>query len=74
LEAQIKVCMVAMANNDRSIQVSTDQKRNALRPPTFRGAKSAREIDNFLWGLETYFKAIGIEKDAEKASNATFSL
>ena len=30
----------------------------------FYGARCTREIDNFLWGLETYSMAMGIEDDA----------
>jgi len=73
LEAQLKVCMAAVANG-RSVQVPTAPKGNAPRPPAFHGARNAREIDNFLWGLEAYFGAMGIEDDAQKLSNAAFSL
>jgi len=73
LEAQIKVCIAAMANG-RVVQVSTAPQGNAPRPPAFHGARSAREIDNFLWGLEAYFGAVGIEDDAKKVSNAALSL
>ncbi|KAF2282498.1 hypothetical protein GH714_044021 [Hevea brasiliensis] len=30
------------------------------------GARNAKEIDNFLWSLEQYFRAIGITDDAKK--------
>jgi len=30
------------------------------------------EIDNFLWGLEAYVGAMGIEDDAQKVSNVAF--
>jgi len=73
LEAQIKVCMAAVANGG-VIQVSTAPMGNAPTPPAFHGVRSAREIDNFLWGLKAYFRAMGIEDDAQKMSNATFSL
>ena len=42
--------------------------------PAFHRAGSAREIDNFLLGLEAYFRAIGIGDDTQKVCNVTFSL
>ena len=65
--------MAAMANGG-VVQVSTAPQGNAPRPPAFHGARSAREIDNFLWGLEAYFGVVGIEDDAKKVSNAALSL
>jgi len=40
--------------------VSPNSKENALHTPTYNGARNAREIDNFFWGLEAYFGATGI--------------
>jgi len=65
--------MAAVANG-WSVQVSTPLKGIATRPPAFHGAKSIREIGNFLWGLEAYFGAMDIEDDAQKVSNAAFFL
>jgi len=41
-------------------------KGNALRPPTYNEVRSARDIDNFFWGLEAYFEAAGIDDEAKK--------
>ena len=40
----------------------------------YNGARNAREIEKFLWALEAYFGAMGIEDDAQKVSNASLSL
>ncbi|MFQ6640823.1 hypothetical protein Gotur_015730, partial [Gossypium turneri] len=32
----------------------------------FKGARSASEVDNFLWAMEQYFRAINIEDDVTK--------
>jgi len=68
--------MVAVANmgNGGLVQVSTIPKGNVLRLPTYNGARNAKEIKNFLWGLEAYFVAVDIEDKAQKVSNASFSL
>ncbi|EOY14308.1 Uncharacterized protein TCM_033671 [Theobroma cacao] len=33
-------------------------------PKEFQGERKAKEVDNFLWCLEQYFKAMSITKDA----------
>jgi len=50
LEAQLRVCMVVVANmsNSGSGQVSTAPKGDALQPPIYSGARNAKEIDNFF--------------------------
>lgn len=73
LEAQLKVCMVTVTNGVL-VHVPTPPKGNALRPPAFHRARNARNINNFLWGLEAYLGAMGIEIDAQNVSNTTFSL
>jgi len=66
LEAQLRVCMAAVANisNGGSGQISTALKGNALQPPIYNGARNAREIENFFWELEAYFGAVGILDEA----------
>ena len=73
LEAQVKVCMAAVANSG-TVQVPTTPKGKAPRPSFFYGARNVREIDNFLCELEAYFAAMGIKDDVEKVSNTTFSI
>ena len=34
----------------------------------FKGTRSAKEVDNFFWGMERYFKASNITVDATKVS------
>ena len=62
LEAQLKVCMTAVASMGASVssQVSTTPKGNALPTPTYNGVRNAREIDNFFWKFEAYFGVTGI--------------
>ena len=73
LKAQVKLCMTVVANG-RTVQVAPASKVNAPNPPTYSGARCAREIDNFLWGLEAYFGAIGIVEEVQKVSNASLFL
>jgi len=66
--------VVANVGNGGSIQVSTTPKRNELRPPTYNGARSARKINNFIWGLEAFFEAGGIKDETQKVNNVGFTL
>ena len=54
------MAMMAKLSNGGSGQASTSPKSSALQTPTYGGARNAREIDNFFWGLEAYFGATGI--------------
>ncbi|GMJ01033.1 hypothetical protein HRI_003772500 [Hibiscus trionum] len=44
------------------------------KPKHFEGTRSAQQVENFLWGLEQYFKASCIIEDADKVSTASIYL
>ena len=44
------------------------------KPHTFSGRRDAKEIDNFLWHMEHYFKAIVLTDEATKVHVATIYL
>ena len=66
LENQLQVCvaMIAKLSNGGLGEVSTTPNGNALQRPTYNGARNAREIDNFFWGVEAYFGVVGITDEA----------
>ncbi|MBA0671607.1 hypothetical protein Goklo_029051, partial [Gossypium klotzschianum] len=46
-------------------------KQQAMDMPklkAFKGARSASEVDNFLWAMEQYFRAMSIEGDTTKVN------
>ena len=43
-------------------------------PKSYCGARNAKEIDNFIWSLEQYFKAIGVADHAKKIECASLYL
>ncbi|GMI86927.1 hypothetical protein HRI_002362000 [Hibiscus trionum] len=45
-----------------------------LKPKKFKGTRFAQDVENFLWGMDQYFKAICIEEDAKKVSITSFYL
>ncbi|KAF2299384.1 hypothetical protein GH714_031787 [Hevea brasiliensis] len=44
------------------------------KPSVFKGVRNAREIDNFLWALDQFFRALGVEEDSRKVDNAPLFL
>ncbi|KAK8586266.1 hypothetical protein V6N13_082079 [Hibiscus sabdariffa] len=46
-------------------------KTDVSKPKEFNRRRSAQEVENFMWGLEKYFKGMGIEDDVEKVNTAT---
>jgi len=68
------MAMMAKLSNDESGQISNSPEGSVLQTPTYGGARNAREIDNFVWGLEAYFEVTGITDEGQKVSHAFFSL
>ena len=44
------------------------------KPPTFSGKRDAKELDNFLWHMESYFEVIALTDEAIKVRTATLYL
>ena len=44
------------------------------KPHTFSGQWDAKELDNYLWHIERYFEAIGLNDEATKVRTATLYL
>ncbi|KAI5673638.1 hypothetical protein M9H77_14002 [Catharanthus roseus] len=44
------------------------------KPKSFAGTRNAREVDNFLWGLEQYFDTVGIIEEGAKIKSAALYL
>ena len=60
LKEELRACR--MANGGIPTFLPTP-KWEVPKPKTFGGSRDVREIDNFLWGLEQYFDAMGILDD-----------
>ncbi|KAK8292002.1 hypothetical protein V6Z12_D06G094000 [Gossypium hirsutum] len=44
------------------------------KPKEFKGTRSVRDVDNFLWGIKQYFSAKGITEDVTKVTIAAMYL
>ncbi|KAK5785550.1 hypothetical protein PVK06_040146 [Gossypium arboreum] len=70
LKGELRICKAALGSG---MLASGPKQRHVdvPKPEKFKGIRSAREVDNFLWELEQYFRAIGIEDDATKVNTAS---
>ena len=55
LETEIALLKRAMRGLPREGEVATKVK--VPEPKSFNGARSAKDLENFLWDMEQYFKA-----------------
>ncbi|KAL9249783.1 hypothetical protein AKJ16_DCAP04423 [Drosera capensis] len=77
LMAEMTLVKIAVAQDkgaSSSNPIITPSRVDVPRPKAYYGARNAKEIDNFLWSLEQYFKASGITGDAHKIDHATLYL
>ena len=73
LEMELNLCKVVITSGG-AVQVTTMHKVDAPKLKAYGGARSAREIDDFLWNLERYFDAVGIVDEATKVKSVSLYL
>ncbi|KAK8299136.1 hypothetical protein V6Z12_D05G303000 [Gossypium hirsutum] len=69
LKGELKIFKAAIRNG----MLASKPKPQAMdvpKPKAFKGARSASEVDNFLWAMEQYFRAMNIEDDVTKVNTA----
>ncbi|KAL5801650.1 hypothetical protein ACOSQ3_033282 [Xanthoceras sorbifolium] len=49
-------------------------KKEVPKPKAFDGKRDAKEVDNFIWHMDRYFKAVRITDDQEQIRTATLYL
>ncbi|KAF2308984.1 hypothetical protein GH714_040396 [Hevea brasiliensis] len=73
--AMLKRVMNQGSGADPSVSHAAHAARmDVPKPSAFKGSRSAKEIDNFLWTLDQYFRALGVDDDARKIDNAPLYL
>ncbi|KAF2291637.1 hypothetical protein GH714_027758 [Hevea brasiliensis] len=79
-EVEQQVSLVAMAVARGGVATTSGaslvipSRVEVPKPSVYGGARNAKEIDNFLWSLEQYFRALGIMDDAKKVDHAPLYL
>ncbi|MBA0756334.1 hypothetical protein Gogos_005457 [Gossypium gossypioides] len=65
LKGELKIFKAAIGNG----MLASKPMKQAIdvpKPKAFKEARSASEVDNFLWSMEQYFRAMSIGDDATK--------
>ncbi|KAK5802548.1 hypothetical protein PVK06_030150 [Gossypium arboreum] len=73
LKGELTIYKAALGNGGLAA-VTPKPSVDAPKPKDFKGTRSAREVDNFLWGVEQYFCAKGIADVATKVITAAIYL
>ncbi|KAG8500526.1 hypothetical protein CXB51_004158 [Gossypium anomalum] len=71
LEGELALCQVAVGEGVSSAALN---KEYVPKPKEFVGIRSACDVDNFLWRMESYFCAKSIVDDAGKVNTASLFL
>ncbi|XP_016752558.1 uncharacterized protein [Gossypium hirsutum] len=65
LKGELTIHKAALGNGGLAV-VAPKPNIDVPKPKEFKGTRSARDVDNFLWGIEQYFRAKGITEDVTK--------
>lgn len=69
VQGELTTCHAAMAKGLLNMQ--PNPRHDVPKPMQFKGERSAKDVDNFLWGVEQYFISMGIVDDAKKISTGS---
>ncbi|KAG8482444.1 hypothetical protein CXB51_024068 [Gossypium anomalum] len=68
---KLKGVYKAALRNEILISRPKQQAMNVPKLENFKGVRSAREVDNFLWEMKQYFQRMSIKDDAIKVNTAS---
>ena len=71
LATELEVCKVAFTHGKAKPAPKEPGQREVRKHKEFKGERNAREVENFIWGMEKYFRSMGIDDDSEKVNIAT---
>ena len=74
MHGDLVLCKRALAIGAGTSGIVEAKRINVPKLKSFGGSRNAREVDNFLWGLDQYFGAVGITEDDAKIRTATLYL
>ncbi|KAK8288679.1 hypothetical protein V6Z12_D07G140900 [Gossypium hirsutum] len=73
LKGELTIYKAALGNG-RLAAIAPKPNIDVPKPKEFNGTRSARDVDNFLWGIKQYFRAKGITEDVTKVTIAAIHL
>ncbi|KAJ4717218.1 Retrotransposon protein, putative, Ty3-gypsy subclass [Melia azedarach] len=72
IKEDVALCKRAAASG---VTTTRDAPRvDVPKPKTYNGSRSAKDVDNFLWGIEQYVEVMGITDEKTKVCTATHYL
>ena len=72
VRAEVTLCKKAIIGGATTSREAP--KVDVPKPMSYDGQRDAREVDNFLWHMEQYFKAISLEDEQMKVQTAILYL
>ncbi|OMO71031.1 Retrotransposon gag protein [Corchorus capsularis] len=72
LKEELERCKTAVGRGVLASMPTT--KVDVPKPKEFKGTRSTKEVDNFIWGIEQYLRASNITNEATKVSTASMYL
>ncbi|KAK8289414.1 hypothetical protein V6Z12_D07G190600 [Gossypium hirsutum] len=73
LKGELTIYKAVLGNGGLAV-VAPKPNIDIPKPKEFKGTRSARDVDNFLWGMEQYFYAKGITEDVTKVTTTMMYL
>ncbi|MBA0700421.1 hypothetical protein Goari_005668 [Gossypium aridum] len=73
LKGELTIYKATLANGGL-VAVAPKPSVDVPKLKEFKGTRSVRDVDNFLWGIEQYFSAKGITNDVTKVITAAMYL
>ncbi|VFQ91468.1 unnamed protein product [Cuscuta campestris] len=75
-EEELVLCKKALAQGSPSTsEVRTPPSELDIpRPKSYKGSRNAKELDNFIWSMEQYFRALAISEEKRKVDMASLFL
>ena len=73
-ELRQEVAIYKMALSARLMPTHEAPRVDVPKPHSFNGNRDAKELDNYLWHMERYFEAIGLNDEVTKVRTATLYL
>ncbi|GMI79779.1 hypothetical protein HRI_001647200 [Hibiscus trionum] len=73
-EMKADMALLKVAFKNGAAPTASKHKKDVPKPKEFKGKRSAQDVENFVWGMEQYFRVMGIKDDAEKVTVASMYL
>ncbi|XP_039021247.1 uncharacterized protein LOC120153338 [Hibiscus syriacus] len=71
LKSELLVYKAAVLNGVTGEAQAPRPRIDVPKPKEFKGSRTAQDVENFIWGMEQFFRGMGIGDDATKVNVAS---